>query len=668
MLRRIYITVIISLAAIFTAKADGTKNASENESNISKNILIICSYNPDMPTTATAISDFYIIHQRRKSSYNMIVESIYCNNVADLVEWKGRMYNVLGKYFSDGQVPAAIILLGTEASSVYFSLDKEAFDGNLLKVPLFIGMRGRNIILMPDNEEDDIRNWYPECLDILEDFKDYNIAGGKLLEYNAGKNINLIHKIYPDIKKLLFISDNTFGGITMQALVRKEAAKNKKLEIQYCDGRHVSLVEVKQKIANIDDHDTGILVGTWRIDCSGNYVLSSTMTSLATANPKVPVFSLSSTGMMYTENENWAIGGYAPEYIPTGKSLANDCLNYLENDSACKPAVLPSKYQFDYNKLQAFHIPTHLLPKDAVIKNKPVSFFEQHAAITYTALCVFFIIIISLITISYYLHRAKTLNSKLTTLNEELTKAKEHAEEANRMKTSFLANMSHEIRTPLNAIVGFSSLITSSDIELPDEEKKEMTELINTNSDILLKLINDILDISRIESGKTSFAFNNADIISLCKNVLSTAKHNRKYENTVYQLDIKVDKLTMYTDSGRLQQVLTNLLSNAAKCTPEGFIRLSLEVNEKERMAVFSVTDTGCGIPKEQAEKIFERFEKLDIFKQGAGLGLSICRTIIEKFGGRIWVDTEYTGGARFVFTHSLDLTEAGDRATPDKA
>lgn len=245
-------------------------------------------------------------------------------------------------------------------------------------------------------------------------------------------------------------------------------------------------------------------------------------------------------------------------------------------------------------------------------------------------------------------------------METELIEARNRAEESDRLKSAFIANMSHEIRTPLNAIVGFSSLITSPDMDITPEKRAEMGELIRSNGSILTKLINDILDLSRIESGKISFNFVEDDIVNICKNILTTAKHNSKNEEIEYQLDIQVDSLSMSTDPDRLKQVLTNLLSNAGKCTESGFITLCLKVDEENRMAIFSVTDTGCGIPKEKAETIFERFEKLSESRQGTGLGLAICRTIVEKFNGKIWVDTSYTGGARFVFTHSLDLPLGG--------
>lgn len=654
-----YIIFTMFMATVFSAQAAKQTVATDQEDNISNDILIICSYDPDVPNTAITISDFYIIHQRRKSTNNMVVESLYCRDITDWTDWSKRMVNILQKHFANGKRPAAIVLLGTEAASVYFSLDTNMFNGELTRVPIFFGMQGRNIIRIP-TEDTDLTTWHPQSLDILNDFKQYNIMGGTLYQYDAEKNIKLIKKLFPQTKQILFISDNTLGGINMQALVMKQAAKQHSIKIEYCDGRQLNLVELKEKIKNINDNNTAILLGTWRIDHSLNYVVSSPLSSLAQANPQVPTFTMSSTGYAQSKNtKSWAIGGFMPVFTSIGKDLAQDCINFLDNDSSGIPNVIPGNYRFDYKRLKTFNISTKDLPKDNIIEYAPTPFLKEHIILVCVTLAVVLILVISLIVMSHFTYRTKTLNAQLASMNIELTKAKEDAEESNRLKSSFLANISHEIRTPLNAIVGFSSIITSPMADdMSQEEKNEMGELIQANTNVLLKLINDILDLSRIESGKTVFNLHPQDIVSICNIALVTAEQNRKNKNTEYQLDIKVDSLNMVTDADRLQQVLTNLLSNAAKCTESGFIRLGLEKDTVNNMAVFSVTDSGCGIPKEKAKKIFERFEKLDNFKQGAGLGLSICQVTIEKLGGKIWVDTDYTGGARFMFTHPLDLHE----------
>ena len=232
---------------------------------------------------------------------------------------------------------------------------------------------------------------------------------------------------------------------------------------------------------------------------------------------------------------------------------------------------------------------------------------------------------------------------------EVLISAREKAEESDRMKSAFLANMSHEIRTPLNAIVGFSELI--SDESISAGEKKEFFSIINNNSYLLLNLINDILDLSRLESGNMKFIIEKTSLSDCCRNALASVEH-RVFPGVQLTYTPSEDPLHIQTDSIRLQQLLINLLTNACKFTKEGEINLSYQIDEDKQHVRITVTDTGCGIPEDKQKVIFERFEKVDEYAQGTGLGLSISQTIIEHLGGSIQLDPTYKHGARFIVLH----------------
>ena len=244
--------------------------------------------------------------------------------------------------------------------------------------------------------------------------------------------------------------------------------------------------------------------------------------------------------------------------------------------------------------------------------------------------------------------RRKLIQSQL-----KLQQAQEEVEKSTRNKSLFISNMSHEIRTPLNALSGFSSILTDANIDIGTRQL--CIEMIQQYSDLLLKLIDVFVDLSSLEIGKMQFQYGNSDAVAICRNVVDSVEKIKQTSATVL-FQTSQEKMEIYTDEARLQQLLINLLINATKFTTEGSITLLLE-KESEEMTVFSVTDTGCGIAPEKQGQIFNRFEKLNENVQGSGLGLSICQLIIEHIGGQIWIDSEYAEGSRFCFTHPISQT-----------
>ena len=270
---------------------------------------------------------------------------------------------------------------------------------------------------------------------------------------------------------------------------------------------------------------------------------------------------------------------------------------------------------------------------------------EEHNKITTSILvgCIVLLILFFIIAIMLRKQRRKIALS-----TKRLARLRANAENATSAKSIFLSNMSHEIRTPLNALSGFSSLLTEEGLD--DDTRRQCNEVILQNSELLLKLINDVIDLSSLEFGKMQFCIAKHDVVSICKNVVDTVSKVKQTQAEIL-FTTELESMEIETDDSRLQQVLINLLINATKFTPQGSITLNLE-KESEESLLFSVADTGCGIPKEKQANIFQRFEKLNENAQGSGLGLSICQLIIEHIGGQIWIDPDYVGGSRFFFTH----------------
>lgn len=236
--------------------------------------------------------------------------------------------------------------------------------------------------------------------------------------------------------------------------------------------------------------------------------------------------------------------------------------------------------------------------------------------------------------------------TKMKKAEQELIVAKEKAEESNRLKTAFLANMSHEIRTPLNAIVGFSDLLTETD-EI--EEKQEYIKIIKKNNDILLQLISDILDLSKIEAEVLDFNLSATDVNKLCKDVVKICSI-RWGAHVPIIFEETIPECIIYSDKNRVHQVIANMINNALKFTQDGEIRVGYEITNESTIR-FYVKDTGIGIKEKYLGSIFDRFVKLNSFTQGSGLGLSICKNIVEHLQGSIGVESEWGKGSCFWFT-----------------
>lgn len=259
----------------------------------------------------------------------------------------------------------------------------------------------------------------------------------------------------------------------------------------------------------------------------------------------------------------------------------------------------------------------------------------------------------ALLMLGAFIFNLNRQNRKLQESTQKLKAAQKRADESIQAKSLFLSNMSHEIRTPLNAISGFSEILISQP-DMDQEMRGECNNIIRENSMLLLKLLNDVLDLSNLDIEKMNFSFDNHDVVSIGRSLINMLQSIKHSSNASILFETEVDKLLLHTDENRLRQLLINLLINATKFTKEGSITLSISVDKQGENALFAVTDTGCGIPLEKQKSVFSRFEKLNENVSGTGLGLSICQSIIHRLGGDIWIDSSYNKGARFVFSHPI--------------
>ena len=635
-------------------------NAADTEES-AEEILFITSYNSDTKYTYDNISTFIQTYTQLGGKYSTIVENMNVTDLSQAHKWKETLTEILDKH------PGAklVIFLGGEAWSSFLHLEDEKYK----RLPVFFAMASRNGIRIPD-EPIDMQQYEPQSIDLTERMKEYNVKYCSSYEYDINKDIEMMKYFYPEMEHLAFVSDNTYNGLAEQAWFKKNLKNHPELSITYIDGR-IHTLDMAVNQLRVLPKNSVMLLGIWRIDNRGITYMNNSVYAFSKANPLLPVFSLTSTAIGY-----WAIGGYVPQYEGIAKGMGEYAYQFLDKgkNDIRSINILPNKYKFDANKLKEWGFEDKKLPINSIVINQPIPFFVAYKTEVQFILLTFFVLIGGLMIALYYYYRTKILKNRLERTTKqlredkkkleaseiELRDAKERAEEANQLKSAFVSNMSHEVRTPLNAIVGFSSLLINS-VE-PSEELQEYANIIQTNSNLLLQLISDVLDVSRLESGKLQFNYEWCELVTHCQNMITLTNRN-KTTNADVRLQMPKEPYMLYTDPLRLQQIIINLLNNALKFTPAGgSITLDYTVDKEKQCMLFSVTDTGTGIPEDKQELVFQRFEKLNEFVQGTGLGLAICKLTIQYMGGDIWIDKDYKGGARFIFSHPIKERESTEK------
>ena len=459
------------------------------------------------------------------------------------------------------------------------------------------------------------------------------------------ETIDLITQMIPKLRKIFFIGGEELLSKELTALFKDETESRHLIFAPYLAQEHQT-TDLEFALGQIDHTNTGVIYTNW----------------LSRSNPRNKVLKHGVRDMVedaaphfspYFENTNVddAVGFVSYDLEEYDKILRAVVLKVIDRNMSPRDIpyeIVPAQAPvINMKSLLRFQMDESRIPENAVVVNQSMSFWEKNKMRLTILHFIVSGIIIGLLLLLYIKDRKH---------HRELRLAKMRAEESDRSKTQFVQNMSHEIRTPLNAIIGFSQLLSLPDGVLTEDEKREYSTYINNSTNILMMLVDDILNLAEGEEGNYKLEIAPASCNQICQSAMTNVQYRIDPSNVNLYFTSEVnDDFTVNTDGRRVQQVLINYLTNAAKHTNQGEIHVHCSLSENPGKITFSVADTGTGIPPEMADDIFERFTKHDILVQGTGLGLNICRIVASKLGGEVKLDKSYTKGARFVFIINND-------------
>ena len=618
----------ISFLGLFLFIEGFLLSVSARTETTNKEVLVLNSINFNLPW---AKNFYWCIHDAlQKQGISAKAESLSVPALANKMEADAVVTHLREKY---PVAPAAIVLIGDPGWIVC----RELFDDVWKDVPVIVT---------------NARDRLPASLDVLlshapltetnsvpgeEWRRGYNLTLLKQ-HYYVKETVELIYKLIPDMQRLAFISDDRYISEETRRDVKEAVEENfPDLRLDLLSTTQLS-TEMLLDTLHSYKPNTGIIYYSWfesHNENDNNYLFDHIQEIITNFTPS-PLFLLSPENL----SNNTFAGGY---YVSTESFCDSllEILNRILNGEQARniPGGVGGEGNsyLCYPVLKSYNIPSSRYPDDAVYIDKPQTFFQQHY-VKIIASSVFLLLLIA--AIIYYIRILRKAYSRLS-------EAVEKAEQANQLKSAFLANMSHEIRTPLNAIVGFSNMLPHTEDPV---EMREYADIIEINTDLLLQLINDILDLSKIEAGTFDFYPSSIDVNQTMEEIEQSMQLRLKNSDVTLAFTERLPGWLFYIDKNRLIQLLANFVNNAIKFTQTGTICMGYRMTDTDTI-YFYVSDTGCGMSNEQCEHVFERFVKYNPFIQGTGLGLSICRTIVERLGGKIGVDSEEGKGSTFWFT-----------------
>ena len=627
----VLLTILSALLLTAGGGASYAQNSQQQNSIDEKDyILLITSYAHDSRQVSEFMEQFEAANYDAISPLEVKIESLGIISLEDCNNWRDDLLTILRR--QNHKYLKAVIIIGQEAWATYMGLGDKRPD-----IPFF----GTSISEMGLEIPDTLSNpayWEPMSISNRQKITDIGYGGAFFYNFDIAANVRLIRQLYPETQNVALLTDNTYGGLSIHANFHKVMQDEfGDLTPILIDGRKMPLRDIQKTISQLPPN-TALLLGTWRVDSKGTFFTGRVLNELVALRPDLPIFTLTGIGI-----RDIAIAGILPEFnTPLSNFLTKVYYNIEHNHNDPLLMEIPNLLNVNMGNFRKMKLNSKKLPSNyKVVDSDSEEVIRYRRYLTIVAI----LSAIMLVMVVFMLSLTSAIKAKNNALKQqaiELKAAKEQAEVSDKLKSAFLANISHEIRTPLNAIDGFSRLIKQSE---SIEHVKEYLHYITENTDKLLRLLTLIVDFAKVDSGIIEFNITAIDMQALF------LKIKERYAPKM-SADVKLECITPYDcainyDLEKLEQIIIVLLDNAVKFTRSGTITIGYFATETG--VKFYVTDTGIGIQQSNIHKIFDKFEKLGSFAEGAGLGLSLIKTVIEKSGGNIQIVSRPEAGSRFI-------------------
>lgn len=593
--------------------------------------MLITSYAYDSKRLSDFTNEFVTEAQRHNIDLDMMTESMGVLGLNNFNEWKVMMKSIIKSH--DHSKMKALILLGQEAWATYINLDTI-----LPNVPFYGCYVSDAGVRLPDTLNNP-NNWEPGSISTEQLAVDRGGSGAVMFDFDIRGTIESAIRLCPDIENVAMITDNSYGGVTILAKYRN-VMKNGfyRLRSIELDGRKLSAIQLKNRIDSLP-RKTIILFGTWYVGYKGTFYSDKTIIQIMSSRKDIPVFTI--TGKYLKEI---AISGVVPKFSESHQEFITNILNDIQNGKSEKIFIkTENEYQINYTNLEYFGLNKKLVPKDAVgigNENKELEKLRKSTQVLSVIVCAFLIIILVIISLSI---SVRNKNNQLRLQKLALEKSEERAKKSDQLKSRFLANLSHEVNTPANGLLGFIQVLEEKVPNFESEFSKEIKE----STYKLLDVINKIVEFSKLDTGMLEFDYEEFDICQVIQSQKERYMESCKSKNVEIISNMPIDKCVINWDKPKAERIISILVTNAIKFTHKGNITIGFYPSDIG--ITLYVSDTGIGIQEANQKRIFERFEKVDEFTEGAGLGLAFIKEITEKCGGKVRLVSKPDVGSRFI-------------------